>query len=45
MNVSIYKLLLFVVISSHLLPLIKYVRNGQYAQVQPIAANFTERCI
>ena len=30
---------------AHLLPLTKYVVNGQYVKVQPIATNFAERCI
>ena len=34
----------FVVIKVHLLPLTKYLVNGQYAKVQPIASNFAERC-
>ena len=32
-------------IIAHLLPLTKYLGNGQYALVQPIASNFAERCI
>ena len=32
-------------IIAHLLPLTKYLVNGQYAKVQPIASNFAERCI
>ena len=35
----------FAVIKVHLLPLKKYLVNGQYALVQPIASNFAERCI
>ena len=35
----------FVVIGDHLLPLTNYLVNGQYAQVQPIASKFAERCI
>ena len=33
-----------VVIKVHLLPLTKYLVNGQYAKVQTIASNFAERC-
>ena len=33
----------FVDITAHLLPLTNYLINGQYAQVQPIAAKFAER--
>ena len=32
-------------IRGHLLPLTKYLVNGQYTKVQPIASNFAERCI
>ena len=35
----------FVDITAHLLPLTNYLSNGQYAQVQPIASKFAERCI
>ena len=34
----------FAVIAVHLLPLTRYVSNGQYALVQPIASNHAERC-
>ena len=30
---------------AHLLPLTKYVVNGQYVKVQPIATNSAEPCI